>query len=346
MNVETFFIKASWHRLLAGPFATDSGWLLPAAVVGVVAVLISRRRQGRRDPLRAAVVLWGGWWLILTVFFSVGTYLNSYYVAALVPAIAAMCGAGLAACGPGPWPARLRLMVAATVLGSVGYGAYIMSGTASGPVVLTAVALAVAVVAAGQVLLRATGSAGQLIAVACTGAALLLLPAAASVSSVIRGLGPFDVPFEPSRVAHNNQLLAAAAPALVAASQRLESVTPRGDALFGADTSGLAANYILYSGREVLPIGGYLGNVPGPTLATLREDISRGYVRFFVLPVSPPGPDPRVRWIEAHCPRPPALVPRRRPVPYATFDCGGGISQPVPRTQPVEQGASPASSPS
>ena len=27
-------------------------------------MLISRRRQGRRDPLRAAVVLWGGWWLV------------------------------------------------------------------------------------------------------------------------------------------------------------------------------------------------------------------------------------------------------------------------------------------
>ena len=32
-------------------------------------------------------------------------------------------------------------------------------------------------------------------------------------------------------------------------------------------------------GREVLPIGGYLGNVPVPTLVTLQADISRGYVR-------------------------------------------------------------------
>ena len=43
----------------------------------------------------------------------------------------------------------------------------------------------------------------------------------------------------------------------------------------------------------MLPVGGYLGNVPAPTLATLQADISRGYVRLFVLPVSPPGPDPR-----------------------------------------------------
>ena len=325
LNAETRSIKASWHRLLAGPFAADSGWLLPAAAAGAVGVLISRRRQGRRDPLRAAVVLWGGWWLVLAIFFSAGTYLNSYYVAALIPAVAALCGTGIAACGPRPWPARVRLIVAATVLGCAGYGAYLMSGTASDPVVITLVALVAAAAAVAQLLLPASGRAGHLTAVAFAGTAVLLLPAAASVSCAIRGLGPFDIPFESSETAHNNQALAAAAPSLTRAVHRIEVQTPPGDALFGTDTSGLAQNYILYSGREVLPIGGYLGNVPAPTLATLQADISRGYVREFVLPVSPPGPDPRVRWIESHCTRQPP-PPRRRPVPYANFFCGPGAA--------------------
>jgi 4-amino-4-deoxy-L-arabinose transferase-like glycosyltransferase len=320
LNAETIGIKASWHRLLAGPFAADSGWLLPAAIAGALGAGISRRRQGRRDPLRAAVVLWGGWWLVLAVFFSVGTYINSYYVAALIPAVAALCGTGIAACGPGPWSARVRLIVTATVLGCAGYGAYLMSGTASGPVVLTVVALITAAAAAAQLLLPASGKAGYLTAVAFAGAAVLLLPAAASVSCVIRELGPFDTPFESSEIAHNNQFLAAAAPAITRADQRLELETPPADALFGTDTSGLAENDILYSGREVLPIGGFLGNVPAPSLATLQADISRGYVRVFVLPVSPPGPDPRVRWIESHCTRLPR-PPRAGPVPYASFFC-------------------------
>jgi len=329
LTAETFGIKASWHRLLAGPFAADSGWLLPAAVAAALGVLISRRRQGRRDPLRAAVVLWGGWWLILAVFFSVGTYLNSYYVAALIPAVAALCGTGIAACGPRPWPARLRLIVAATVLGCAGYGAYLVSGTASGPVVLTAVALIVAVAAAAQLLLSASGRARQLTAVAFAGAAVLVLPASASVSCVIRGLGPFDTPFESSKAAHVSHLLAANGAAFTVAAQRLSLHTPPGDALFATDTSGLAANYILYGGREVLPIGGYLGNVPAPTLATLQADIGRGYVEVFVLPVSPPGPDPRVRWIESHCTREPP-PPDRPPVPYANFFCGGPHPLPQP----------------
>jgi 4-amino-4-deoxy-L-arabinose transferase-like glycosyltransferase len=328
LTAETIGIKASWHRLLAGPFAADSGWLLPAAVAGALGVLISRRRQGRRDPLRAAVVLWGGWWLILAVFFSAGTYLNSYYVAALIPAVAALCGAGIAACGPRPWSARVRLIVAATVFACVGYGAYLISGAASGPVVLTAVALVVAAAAVARLLLPASGQGGHLTAVAFAGAAVLLLPAAASVNCVIRGLGPFDTPFESSKTAHNNQLLAAAAPGLTRAVQRLELHTPPGDALFGTDTSGLAQSYILYSGREVLPIGGYLGNVPAPTLATLQADISRGYVAVFLLPVSPPGVDPRVRWLESHCTMQPQ-PPDRRPAPVAYFFCGHPTAQPV-----------------
>jgi hypothetical protein len=196
--------------------------------------------------------------------------------------------------------------------------------------------------AAAQLLLPASGQAGHLTAIAFAGTAVLLLPAAASVSCVIRGLGPFDTAFESPETAHNNQALAAAAPALTRAAQRVELQRPPADALFGTDTSGLAADDILYSGREVLPIGGYLGNVPAPTLATVQADISRGYVRGFVLPVSPPGPDPRVRWIESHCTRQPP-PPHRRPVPYANFFCGlGPVSRPahaatgapIPRTGP------------
>ena len=338
LNAETRGVKPSWHRLLTGPFAADGGWLLPATVVGALGVLISRRRQGRRDPLSAAVVLWGGWWLILAVFFSVGTYLNSYYVAALVPAIAALCGVGLAACGPRPWSARTRLIVAATVLGCVGYGAYLMSGTASGPVELTVVALVAAAAAIAQLLLRASGKAGHLTAIAFAGAAVLLLPAASSLTSVVQGLGPFDTPFESSKIAHNNQLLAAAAPNITKTVQQLELRTPPGDALLGTDTSGLAQNFILYSGQEVLPIGGFLGNVPAPTLPALQADISRGYVRVFVLPVSPSGTDPRVLWIESHCTRQIA-PPNSRVVPYANFICGLPAAQPVgQRTEQIPVG--------
>src|ERR1700683_3358110 len=113
-------------------------------------------------------------------------------------------------------PTLLTIAVVAAVAYGWGMagGAYLMSGTAVGPAVLTAVALVVAV------------------------AAVLLLPAAASVNCVISELGPFDPPFETSKTARDSQVLAAAAPALTQATLRLELVTPPGDALFAPTHPG------------------------------------------------------------------------------------------------------------
>ena len=63
LTVETMGIKPSWHRLLAGPFAAGSGWLLPAAVAGALGVLIARRRQAgaRRCALPSCCGAAGGW---------------------------------------------------------------------------------------------------------------------------------------------------------------------------------------------------------------------------------------------------------------------------------------------
>ncbi len=99
--------------------------------------------------------------------------------------------------------------------------------------------------------------------------------------------------------------------------------------LLNAETIGIKTSWHRLLAGPFAAGGGYLGNVPAPTLATLQADISRGYVRGFALPVSPPGPDPRVRWIESHCTRQPP-PPHRRLVPYASFFCGlGPASRPA-----------------
>ena len=97
-STPTHSVKPGPGRLLSGVFGRDDGWLLPAALIAAAAILLERgrARADRRDPLRAAVVLWGTWLVVLWAFFSVGGYPNSYYVAALSPATAALCGAGLA----------------------------------------------------------------------------------------------------------------------------------------------------------------------------------------------------------------------------------------------------------
>ena len=51
-------------RLFTGEFGFEIGWLLPAALLAVVLVLISRRGTPRTDLTRAAAILFGGWLLV------------------------------------------------------------------------------------------------------------------------------------------------------------------------------------------------------------------------------------------------------------------------------------------
>jgi 4-amino-4-deoxy-L-arabinose transferase-like glycosyltransferase len=325
LNFASNNVRPSWNRLLSGPFGLDGGWLLPAAVLSAVIALRRRRGHGRRDPVRAAIVLWGGWWVMLAVFFSAGTYLNSYYIAALTPAIAAICGVGVSLCGPPPWSVRVRLTMLAACAACVGYGLYLLHGAAVVPGWIVPAALAAFAVAAlallwAQELAPRLGRRGRLVIPVLACASVLVLPASASASTVVRGLGPFDTPFESHQISTATQSFAASWPRLITAVRRIEFQQGGFRILFGTDTSVLAAPYILASGREVLPIGGYLGGAPAPTLATLRSDIRDGYVNLFVLPIRPASPDPRLRWIEANCTQVQVTNPLR-PIQYADYRC-------------------------
>ncbi len=324
--------KAGPGRLLGGVFGRDDGWLLPAALIAALSILYARRRADRRDPLRACVVLWGAWLLILAAFFSAGGYPNSYYVAALSPATGALCGAGLALAWAQRRRPATRYGLAAAVFCSVGYGVYLLSGGTGVPgwlIPVTSVAAAVG----GLALLAPRPRAGDqapgagagetpldrrvvALAVCCA----LLLPAIASVLMVTRGLGPFATPYEPASAtvsratAQRTRLLDAQVMEQLASTY----ATP---VALATDSSILAAPFILASGREVLPIGGFQGGIPSPTLADLQRRIAAGEVRAFLVPLA--SEDPRVVWIHGHCTSP-AESPGSSTSPTALYDCRGG----------------------
>src|SRR6185312_7346475 len=78
-------------------------WLLPAALVLLVAGLWLTRRAPRTDPTRASLLLWGGWTVVTALVFSLmeGTF-HAYYTVALAPGIAALVAVG----GREAWRAR------------------------------------------------------------------------------------------------------------------------------------------------------------------------------------------------------------------------------------------------
>ena len=91
------------HRLFSGDFATEISWLLPAALLALIAGLWLTRRAPRTDLTRAALLLFGGSLISTGLVFSFmqGT-IHPYYSLALAPLIAAI----LAVTGRRLWLAR------------------------------------------------------------------------------------------------------------------------------------------------------------------------------------------------------------------------------------------------
>ena len=85
-------------RLLNARLAGQASWLLPLAVVGLLAAIWQRGRP--RLPLdrqSAGLVLWGAWLLTTAAYFSVAAGGHRYYTVMLAPAVAALAGIGVAA---------------------------------------------------------------------------------------------------------------------------------------------------------------------------------------------------------------------------------------------------------
>jgi 4-amino-4-deoxy-L-arabinose transferase-like glycosyltransferase len=83
-------------RLVDTEIGGQVGWLLPAALILLVAGLVLTWRTPRTDRTRAAFILWGGWLLVtgLTFSFMAGIF-HAYYTVALAPAIGALVALGV-----------------------------------------------------------------------------------------------------------------------------------------------------------------------------------------------------------------------------------------------------------
>jgi hypothetical protein len=131
-----------------------------------------------------------------------------------------------------------------------------------------------------------------------------------------------DTPFEPVKLAQGiDDTMTAVTRVQTVTALRLEDADDGAPDLLATQTSAAAAGFIYATGREVLPIGGFTGTIPSPTLSQLQADIRAGRFRIVVVFSTS---DPRMAWIAANC------VPLARP----TYDCA-----------PPEAGSAPAGTP-
>ncbi|HEU5270317.1 MAG TPA: glycosyltransferase family 39 protein, partial [Jatrophihabitans sp.] len=84
-----------WSRLFGTDMGSQISWLLPSALLLLVAGLWFTRKAIRTDGSRAALVLWGGWLLVTGLVFSYAKgIIHPYYTVALAPAIGGVIGIG------------------------------------------------------------------------------------------------------------------------------------------------------------------------------------------------------------------------------------------------------------
>lgn len=268
-------------RMFGVSFGSEISWLLPAALIGLVAGLWFSRRAPRTDRTRAALLLWGGWLVVTAAVFSfMGGITHPYYAIALAPAVAAVVGIA----GRELWRGRdhtpARIALAAMVAVSAGWGFVLLTRdgdwlpwlrwvlAVTGLGASTAIAMgahrfrrAGAVIAAVAVIAVFGGTAAYTVATATT-----------AHSGPIPVSGP---------VAQDGRQLtvggAEVSEELVAALRATTETWAA--ASVGAQGSG---GLQLASGRPVMAIGGFSGGDPAPTLERFKSYVADGQMRYFV----------------------------------------------------------------
>ncbi|WP_439660340.1 ArnT family glycosyltransferase [Lentzea sp. HUAS TT2] len=263
--------SAGWSRLLGAEMGSQIAWLLPAAVVLLVAGLWLTKGRAR-----TALALWGGWLVVTAGVFSfMNGIIHSYYTVALAPAIAAIVGIAATEL----WERRSEPVAAAVLSGSVALSAlqcYVLINGFSTPV-------AVLVLMSG--LIAAVGL-------------VLSMRWAIPVALIAALLGPTTYSFATVTTPHTGAL-----PVAGPSSGRmggmggglLDATTPDAEVVtllqdnagsyrWAAATIGSnnAAGLQLASGQPVMALGGFNGTDPAPTLEQFQEMVRNGQIHYYV----------------------------------------------------------------
>ena len=295
----------SLTRLFGTQMAGGIAWLIPAALLALVAGLWFTRRAPRTDRGRASLVLWGGWLLVTGLVFSyMGGIIHPYYTVALAPAIAALVGTAAVQL----W--RLRANPAASGLLSGGLALtaittyMLLSGSTwqpwLAPTVLVGGLLgAVALFFASHlnaVAGRAVAVFSLVVLLAGSGA-YTLATAATTHSGAIPAAGPSGSAFGGRGGQGGGQGggPGGAQGGFGGAGGLLNTTMPGANltALLQKDAqqytwaaatvmSNPAAGYQLGSGEPVMAVGGFNGTDPYPTLEQFQEYVHNGQIHYFL----------------------------------------------------------------
>ncbi|WP_432845889.1 glycosyltransferase family 39 protein [Amycolatopsis sp. CA-161197] len=269
-------------RMFGASFGTEVSWLLPAAIIGLVAGLWFTRRAARTDRTRAALVVWGGWLLVTGLVFSFmsGT-IHPYYAVQLAPAIAALVAISGHALSRGRAQTAPRAVLGAMIAVTAVWSFILLDRTPDWFPALRWIIVVLGVLVATVVV----------VGVPPLRKALVVL---AAVSVLTLGLGTAAYAVDTAAQPHTGSI-PTSGPATTggfggggfggeqadtAVSRLLAQTTTK----WAAATTGSqsAASLELASGKSVIGVGGWSGSDPAPTLAEFQQYVANGQVSYYV----------------------------------------------------------------
>jgi 4-amino-4-deoxy-L-arabinose transferase-like glycosyltransferase len=324
-------------RLFGAQVGGQISWLLPLCLLMLVAVTITGTRRMRSgapgDPgRRAGWFLWGGWLLLvgLVLSFAQGTF-HPYYTTEMAPAVAAVTAAGVAAM----WRHYRQpdgyhwLLFPAGVTLTAGWAWVLVSRDMSWNGWLR---YALAVVALAAVVLLVAGRVYQAGVPRLAGAlgmvALLLAPGAWSAATAFASSDGALAQAGPPRFGRGRLDPARGGllfPARSGGAMRTEltidqrailayaQANARGTRITLAVEGGAMAaeTYLIHSDAAIVGMGGFSGQDPVPTVATLAQWVQQGQLRFVLTGGAGPGgagragrggvSTQRTQWVQQHC---------------------------------------------
>jgi 4-amino-4-deoxy-L-arabinose transferase-like glycosyltransferase len=124
--------ETGWNRMFNSEVGGQISWLLPAALILLVAGLVATRRLERTSVTRASFLVWGGSLLITMVVFSyMAGIFHQYYTVALAPYLAAVIGMGAGIMWEKRKETWASLALAAAVVASASWSYVLLNRTSN-----------------------------------------------------------------------------------------------------------------------------------------------------------------------------------------------------------------------
>ena len=274
-----------WSRLLGGEFGFEIGWLVPAALLATILVVLSRGRAPRTDLVRAAAILFGGWLVVdgLVLSFMHGS-IHPYYCLSIAPPVAAMFAISVHE----SWQHREKWLYRSGLVVLVGgtgvWSWWVLSRNGDWLPGLRWTILALAVVATIALLGPPKAGARRKVAIGALGVGLvsaLAGPIAYTIATLgqpHQGGGPSVGPAQATGQNHFGFGQNADNAALDA---MLKDTNTEWSAAISRSSS--AAGLELSTGTAVMAIGGFSGNDPAPTLSQFQGDVAQHKVAYYIV---------------------------------------------------------------